>query len=89
MRNNILPTSVRYNIDALLRGLAKHTSAEAGIDPRDLLIVGELEGAEDMVMLVLVYLHRATGRLFTKPEVIAKTVLAQLEADGTPSYSVA
>lgn len=89
MRNNILPTSVQYNTSALLCGMTKHTSAEAGIDLRDLLIVGELEGAEDMVMLVLVYLHRATGRLFTKPEVIAKTVLAQLEADGTQFYSVA
>jgi hypothetical protein len=46
------------------------------------MVVGELDGAEEMVLVVLVYLHRPTGRLFTKPETFAKSVLSQLEADG-------
>lgn len=83
MRNNILRISEQHNAAALLRGLATHTPAEAEIEPRDLLVVGELEGDAAFAFVVIVYAHRTTGRLFTKPEVIAKSVLAQLEADGS------
>jgi hypothetical protein len=82
MHVTILPTDQMFDTAAIVRGMRRNTPEEAEVEVRDLMVVGEVEGQEGKMFLVLASQHRATCRMVSYPLIFDASFLRQMEAAG-------